>query len=217
MAGVSGIASGTLPDGTQYGNALNNVGANGLVIGAGELYMMSTANMTSIPPDTEIEIDSNNVGNINGGFKINSKPKLESVENQYGQIISNYVIREEFSAKTGLVTWNLDNFSKLSTATTYTTETDKRSVWTGKTNQLPIVLIRFVSQVQKDGSVIRFTMVGQGGKGFGLEFGTKPVTFDAEIEAVAFFKNFLAEIRVTKPQGSQSVVPPSQPNQSIPS
>lgn len=203
MAGVSGIASGTLPNGTQYGTALNNAGGDGIVLGGGELYMMTTNNLSTMPTDEAIETADNDMGVINGGFKITSKPKLESVYNQYGQLVRNFVIREEFTAKTGIATWNLNNFSNLSTATTYTTDTDKRSVWTGKTNSLPTVLVRFVSEPQEDGSVIRFTMVGQGGKGFGLEFGTKPVTFDAEIEAISFFQNFLAEIRVTTPQVNQ--------------
>lgn len=207
MSGTTGPGSaGTLPNGMSYGNGLNNAGADGIILGGGELYMMATSNLTSIPDDSTIEVTANNMGIITSGFKITSKPKLEAVYNQYEQLVSNFVIREEFSVKTGIVTWNLNNFQTMSTATTYSTSTDTRAVWTGETNQLPCVLVRF-TKTNADGSVIRFTMVGQGGKGFGLEFGSKPVTFDAELEAIAFFKNFMAEIRVTAPAGQTTPTP----------
>ena len=44
-----------------------------------------------------------------------------------------------------------------------------------------------------NGKKIRFTMIGQGGNGFAMEFGEKELTIDSEITAIEYVKNFLAE------------------------
>ncbi len=55
------------------------------------------------------------------------------------------------------------------------------------------MLIRFV-HTKENGRKIRFTMIGQGGNGFALEYsGDKELVIDAELNAIEYVKNFLAE------------------------
>ena len=51
------------------------------------------------------------------------------------------------------------------------------------------VLLRFV-HTKEDGNKIRFTMIGQGGNGFALEFTTKELTIDAQIEAIEHINRY---------------------------
>lgn len=189
----SGVSSGTLPNGMQYAQSVNQNNGQGIRIGGGYLYLMPTTNLESMPDDSEIETPEKNVGIIQKGFTIDYKPKVEAIYDQFGDLVSNFVIREDVSVKTGVATWNQNLFSLLSPATTYKTNTDTRTVFTGTNNQLTNVLVRFV-QPNPAGD-IRFTMVGQGGKGFNLAFDEKALTIDVELESIKYFTNFIAEIR----------------------
>lgn len=200
---TTGVGStGTLPNGQAYGQALADVNGDDIVLGGGALYFVPIANLTAIPNDDTIEIPANNVGWCSGGFKINYKPKQTKVYNQYDQLVRTFITREDFTVKTGLLTWDVKNLTKLSNAQYITTDTDTRSVFTGN-GALNIFLVRFV-HTKSDGEKIRFTMVGQGGNGFDLAFGDKPTTIDAELNGIQYFENFLAEIRQSLPQTEQS-------------
>lgn len=192
---TTGIGStGTLPNGQAYGQALADVNGDEIVLGGGALYFVPIDNLTSIPDDDTIEVPSNNVGWCDGGFKINYKPKATKVYNQYDQLVRTFITREDFTVKTGILSWNVKNLTNLSNAQYIKTNTDVRSVFTGS-GALKIFLIRFVHTKKSDGEKIRFTMVGQGGNGFDLAFGDKATTIDAELNAIQYFENFLAEIR----------------------
>lgn len=200
---TTGVGStGTLPNGQAYGQTLADVNGDDIVLGGGALYFVPIANLTSIPNDETIELSANNVGWCSGGFKINYKPKQTKVYNQYDQLVRTFITREDFTVKTGLLTWDVKNLTKLSNAQYITTDTDTRSVFTGN-GALNIFLVRFV-HTKSDGEKIRFTMVGQGGNGFDLAFGDKPTTIDAELNGIQYFENFLAEIRQSLPQTEQS-------------
>lgn len=190
----TGSSTGILPNGQAYGQSLEALNDDGYCIGGGELYTMNIGSLTAIPDDSIIEVPANNAGTCSGGFKVNYKPKLEQIINQFNQIVKSYITRETITCKTGIVSWNIENLSRLSTGTYIESGNTKRVVFTGK-GELSTVLIRLVHE--EEGKTIRFTMVGQGGKGFGLEFGEKPLTVDAEFEAINKFKNFLAEFRET--------------------
>ena len=64
--------------------------------------------------------------------------------------------------------------------------------FTGKGRSLKTVLLRFV-HTKENGKLIRFTMIGQGGSGFAMEFANKEVTVDAEIAAINKLDGFLAK------------------------
>ena len=196
MNNVVGSSTGTLANGTQYGVGLANNGNNTILLGGGAVYMMPIDGLTSIPDDSVIETDTNNIGWCESGAKIQYKPKLADIYNQYDQLVKRFITRENLTFKTGILTWNLENLSKLSNANFVpATENnlERRVVFTG-TGALNTVLLRFV-YIKENGKAIRFTMVGQGGNGFGLDFSDKATSIDAEIQGIQYFNNFFAEFR----------------------
>lgn len=196
MNNTVGSSTGTLANGTQYGVGLANNGSDTILLGGGAVYIMPIEGVTSIPDDSVIETAANNVGWCESGAKIQYKPKLADIYNQYDQLVKRFITRENLTFKTGILTWNLENLSKLSNANFIpATENnlERRVVFTG-TGALNTVLLRFV-YIKENGKAIRFTMVGQGGNGFGLDFSDKATSIDAEIQGIQYFNNFFAEFR----------------------
>ncbi|GAA0735439.1 hypothetical protein [Clostridium oceanicum] len=161
-----------------------------IMLGAGEVYMYEFTGDT-IPEHAEIENDEHNVGHCSGGFKIDYKPKKYDVKNQYGRVVKSFITNEQITAKTGIITWDLNKLSLLSTATIdEDAEKNVRTLTFGGGGSLKTVLLRFVHE--ENGKHLRFTMIGQGGNGFGLDFGDKETTINAELQGVEHIKNFLA-------------------------
>ncbi|AOR24302.1 hypothetical protein [Clostridium taeniosporum] len=164
---------------------------NEIVLGAGELFMYEFSG-TTIPEHAEIEKDEHNVGHCSGGFSIDYKPEKYDVVNSYGKTVKSFITKEELTAKTGILTWALKNLALLSTAKFKEDKTKKiRTLTFGGGGSLKTVLLRFVHK-KENGKKIRFTMIGQGGNGFSLEFSDKELTVDSEITAIEYIKGFLA-------------------------
>lgn len=169
-----------------------------LLFGAGELYMYEFEG-TEIPSDDVIETDEHCVGNCSSGFSIDYKPTKYDVKNQYGKIVKSFITDEACTAKTGILDWDMGKLELLSTgkytkteATTSTKEI-RKIVIGGSGNALKTVIVRFV-HTKSDGNKLRFTMIGQGGNGFALNFENKEVPIDVQIEAIEYVKNFLFSI-----------------------
>lgn len=165
---------------------------NEILLGAGEVYMLKFTG-DQLPEDTEIEKAENNVGHCSGGFTVDYKPTKYDVLNQYEQIVKSFITKEEISAKTGILSWRLSNLAMLSTAE-YTEDKEgkkRKLLFTGNGKALQTILFRFV-HTKENGKKIRFTMIGQGGSGFALEFTSKEVTVDAELTAIKKLDGFLA-------------------------
>lgn len=149
---------------------------------------------TQLPEENTIETEANNVGHCSGGFTVDYKPTKYDVKNQYEQIVKSFITNEEITAKTGILTWKLANLELLSTAK-YSedgAEKKRKLLFTGSGNALQAVLFRFVHK-KANGKKIRFTMVGQGGSGFSLEFiASKELTINAELTAIKAVEGFLA-------------------------
>ncbi len=161
-----------------------------IMVGAGEVYMLEFTG-TEIPEHSAIETEENNVGHCEGGFKIEYKPKKYDVKNQYGKTVKSFITDESITAKTGILTWDLNKLALLSTAKVTEDSSKKtRTLTLGGGGSLKPILIRFVHE--EEGKHLRFTMIGQGGNGFGFEFGDKATSIDAEIEGMEKIKNFLA-------------------------
>lgn len=197
-------STGVLENGQAYGQGLAQEGSDEIILGGGALYFMDIESLTAIPDDSEIEVESNNVGWCSGGFRVNYKPKTTKVYNQYDQLVQTFITREDFSVKTGILSWALKNIANLSNGQLIKTDSDTRVVFTGG-GRLERFLVRFV-HTKANGQKIRFTMVGEGGNGFNLEFGTKPTTIDSELTAIQYFENFLAEIREEIPVDTKNGV-----------
>lgn len=168
---------------------------NDILLGAGEVYMYEFTG-EALPEDSVIETPVHNVGHCSRGFSVDYKPTKYDVENQYGEIVKSAITKEEITAKTGILTWDLNNLSLLSTAE-YTEDKVKKEkvlTFTGGGKALKTVLLQFV-HTKENGKKIRFTMIGQGGSGFSITFENKEVTVDAEISAIKKLDGFLASIR----------------------
>lgn len=163
-----------------------------ILLGAGEVYMYEFSGET-LPDNEEIEAEAHNVGHCSGGFSIDYKPEKYEVKNQYGNTVKSFIVKEEITTKTGILSWDLKRLALLSTAKITEDSAKKiRKLTFGGGGALKTVIIRFV-HTKDSGKKIRFTMIGQGGNGFALEFADKEVTVDAEITAIEYIKNFLAE------------------------
>lgn len=165
-----------------------------VIMGAGEVYMYEFTG-DKVPTDAEIETVEHNVGHCSGGFSIDYKPEKYDVVNSFGKTVKSFITKEEITAKTGILSWDLKKIALLSAAKYIedTTKKVRKLLFGGEDKSLKTVLLRFV-HIKDNGKKIRFTMIGQGGNGFALEFsGEKEVTVDAEITAIEYVKNFLAE------------------------
>lgn len=165
---------------------------NEILVGAGDVYMLEFTG-SEIPEHSVIETEENNVGHTSGGASIEYKPTKYDVENSYGRIVKSFITKEECTFKTGLLTWNLFNLALLTTAKIATdVSTKKRTLTFGSGGALKNVLVRFV-HVKENGKKLRFTMIGNAGNGFTMDFSGKEVSVDAELAAIEYIKNFLAE------------------------
>lgn len=163
-----------------------------ILLGSGELYMYEFSG-EDIPEHADIETEEHNVGHCSGGASIDYKPEKYEVKNQYNKTIKSFITNEEINFKTGILTWDLEKL-KLLSASKYSEDTSKgirKLTFTGS-GILKNVLVRFVHE-KEDGKKLRFTMIGQGGNGFSLSFEDKELTVDADISAIEYIKNFLAE------------------------
>lgn len=163
-----------------------------IILGAGEVFIYEFTG-SEIPEDSVVEAAEHNVGHCSGGFTIDYKPTSYEVLNQYEKIIKKFITKEEISAKTGVISWALEKLSLLSTAeyTVDKAQKKRKLLFTGKGKSIKTVLLRFV-HTKENGKKIRFTMIGQGGSGFALEFSTKELVVDTEITAINKIDGFLA-------------------------
>lgn len=165
-----------------------------IIFGAGEVYVAEFKD--SIPEShEEIETAENHVGHCQGGFVVEYKPEKYEVKNQYNKTVKVFIKGEDISAKTGILTWDLKRLENLSTAkfTEDKSKNIRKLTFGGTKKALDVVILRFVHE-KEDGKKLRFTMVGQAGNGFSIEFADKELVVDAEIQAIEKVKNFLAEI-----------------------
>ena len=77
-----------------------------IIFGAGEVYMYEFTEK-EIPEDAVIETEVNNVGHCSGGFSVDYKPEKYDVINQYGKTVRAFITKEEITAKTGILSWDL--------------------------------------------------------------------------------------------------------------
>lgn len=181
-----------------------------IIMGAGEVYMYEFSGK-AIPAHEEIETDAHNVGHCSGGFSIEYKPEKYDIINSYGKTVKSFITKEEVTAKTGILTWDLERLEMLSAASLIVDpKTKVRKLIFGGGSNLKTVLIRFV-HTKENGRKIRFTMIGQGGNGFALEYsGDKELVIDAELNAIEHVKNFLAEFEEELTDEELALLVPSE-------
>ena len=88
-----------------------------IILGSGDLYI--TSYNGTIPTDTVIETEENLIGYIKGGASLEYKPTEYEVSDDAFKVMKRYVISEETTFKSGVLTWNLEVLNKLIAAGTY--------------------------------------------------------------------------------------------------
>lgn len=162
-----------------------------IILGSGDLYVMDYSGGT-IPTDTVIETDDNLIGRIKGGASLEYKPTEYEVADDSFKVQKRFVISEETTFKSGVLTWNLEVLSKLIAAGTYTDdETGKRTLKFGGNGArlMKEFVIHFV-HTEPDGNKFSITLVGTASNGFSLAFAPdKETVIDAEFKAKAHDAN----------------------------
>lgn len=162
-----------------------------IILGSGDLYVMDYSGGT-IPTDTVIETDDNLIGRIKGGASLEYKPTEYEVADDSFKVQKRFVISEETTFKSGVLTWNLEVLSKLIAAGTYTDdEAGKRTLKFGGNGArlMKEFVIHFV-HTEPDGNKFSITLVGTASNGFSLAFAPdKETVIDAEFKAKAHDAN----------------------------
>lgn len=156
-----------------------------ITLGSGDLYIKEFED--EIPEDSEIEIEENRAGYIQGGAELNYKPEYYTAEDDKGYVKKTIVTKEEASLKSGILTWNAKTLQKLVNTGRVTEDTIQgiRTIKIGGTNNQDgkRYIIHFVHKDTVDGDV-RVTIVGKNQAGFTLAFQKdKETVIDAEFSA----------------------------------
>ena len=173
---------------------------NEVILGCGELFIQEFTGdkFADIPTDAEIEVVANSMGRSSGGSSFEYKPTEYEVVDSCGEVVKRFIVKEEGTWKSGILTWDIENLALLSPGVLTTTVQDTKNytvVTLGGGKVLKSLLVRFV-HTKADGRVLRLTMIGTAGNGFTLTFeGQKETVIDAEIKSINKAKGFLAEIR----------------------
>lgn len=154
-----------------------------IVLGSGKLYYKEFNGV--MPENADIETADNLLGLISGGASLEYKPEFYTAEDDYGLVQKTIITKEEATLKSGVITWNGNTLSVLSSTARVTEVADKRTVkigGRGNDNRKSYVL-HFVHEDPVDGDV-RVTIVGKNEAGFTLAFAKdKETVIDAEFKA----------------------------------
>ncbi|MDD3401399.1 MAG: hypothetical protein PHT58_07220 [Eubacteriales bacterium] len=166
---------------------MNNETVDEIRLGSGELYHMAFTG--TIPTHADIEIATNRTGYIKSGATLEYKPELKEVFDDLRKVIKTFLVKEDVTFKSGLMTWDLQTLELLSASGTYVDDetTHKRTLTLGKAGAIELTqhLFRFV-HTKTDGNKFRVTLVATAQNGFSLAFKPDDATvIDAELKAAA--------------------------------
>lgn len=159
-----------------------------VVLGSGDLYLMEYAD--TVPTDTEIEIEANQVGHIQGGAALEYTNEWKTVKDDMGVIVKNFLTNENVVFNSGMLSWNGKQLAMLCSTSRVTEPTAGDPVRTVKFGGLKNgngkqYVVHFVHK-KDNGKKIRITIVGNSTNGFTLTFDPENETvIDAQFTAVA--------------------------------
>lgn len=163
---------------------MTTVQENTILLGSGDLYL---GQVDPNATETEISAALVNVGAISGGSQLIYKPTFKDIESANRGTIMSFLTKEEVTFKSGLLTWNLENLSKLS-ASHYSEDTTAgtRRIGIGGLKNVPVNYLRFV-HTKPDGKTLTVNIFrAQSQSGFEITFDSeKEVVLDAEFKALA--------------------------------
>ncbi len=155
-----------------------------IILGSGKIFVTEFTG-TAIPENTVIETADNRLGHIKGGATLEYAPEFYIAKDDLGEVQKSRLVNEEVKLKTGIMTLDGNNISKLAATARVTEASDKRTVKIGGAgnDNGKTYLIRFLHEDAEDGD-IRVTIVGRNESGFSLAFAKDAETVvDAEFTA----------------------------------
>ena len=157
-----------------------------ITLGSGKLYVMLYDADDGIPEDASIETEENRIGWIKGGATLTYTPEYYTAEDDLGKVKKRTIQTEEVTLTSGIMTWNGETLTKLSSTGTSSESNGKRTTKIGGVGNYngKSYVIRFLHEDAVDGDV-RVTIVGQNTSGFSLAYAKDSETvIDAEFSAL---------------------------------
>ena len=141
-----------------------------IVLGSGKLYMAEWDGL-AIPVDATLEVETNLLGLIKGGAKLNYTPTFYEAKDDLGLVSKKILIEEVASLTAGIMTWSGKTINKIVSTGTVTEGAGKRTLKIGGIANYngKKYVIRFVHKDAVDGDV-RVTIVGSNNTGFEIAF-----------------------------------------------
>jgi len=160
-----------------------------IILGSGKLYIADYDAATGIPEDDALEIDANRLGLIKGGASLEYTPEEYEIKDDLNEVNKRYVISEEATFKSGILTWDLATLKNLIAAGTYSDDSTNhiRTLKLGGNGarEMKKYVIRFVHN-EGDGATFRATLVATASAGLTIAFNPdNEAVIDAEFKAVA--------------------------------
>jgi len=160
-----------------------------IILGSGKLYIVDYDATTGIPEDTEFEVAANRLGLIKGGATLEYKPEEYEIKDDLFEINKRFVISEETTFKSGIMTWDINSLKNLIAAGSYEDDTTnhKRVIKLGGNGarEMKKYALRFVHS-EGNGNTFRVTMVATASAGLSLAFNPdSESTIDAEFKALS--------------------------------
>jgi hypothetical protein len=162
-----------------------------VLLGSGDLYILDSAAVPDPVNATEEEIDNNliKIGEISSGATLTYSTEFKTVKGgALNQEIARFLTSEQISFKTGIVTWDMKNISKLIAAHYSEDQTaETRRLGIGGLGNVPINYLRFQHLKKTDGKYIKINMFkAQNQNGIEIPFNSENETvIDVEFKLLA--------------------------------
>jgi hypothetical protein len=157
---------------------------NRIILGSGKIFAVEFTG-EAIPENSVIETADNRLGHVKNGATLEYAPEFYIAKDDLGEVQKSKLVNEEVKLKSGIMTLDGNNISKLAATARVTEGEGKRTVkigGAGNDNGKKYV-IRFLHEDAEDGD-IRVTIVGRNESGFSLSFAKDAETVvDAEFTA----------------------------------
>lgn len=160
-----------------------------IMLGSGKLYITEYNASTGIPEDSAFEVDANRIGLIQGGATLEYTPEEYEIRDDLYEVNKRFVISEEVTFRSGVLTWDLSTLKNIVAAGTYTDDSTshKRTLKLGGNGarEMKKYAVRFV-HTEGNGDIFRVTMVATASAGLEIAFNPDSETvIDAEFKALA--------------------------------
>lgn len=149
-----------------------------ITLGSGKAYIMEYNATDGMPDPTEICVEGNLLGHIQGGAELTYTAEPHEEKDDLGRVSKIVVTAEEAILKLGLLTWNGETLQKLVDRCAVTTTSGKRTVKIGGAGnaQGKDWVVCFAHEDAKDGNLwvlIRGTNTAGFTLTFAVDAGTK--------------------------------------------